>query len=172
MYCSIAIAMIPTAKAIKPMRIQSIDILWASFSDLLIIVLLFNKVSNNFQCFRLCLLQIVIYYHGIEFIGEPQFEFCFCDSAFNHFGGISTTALQAFTEFFYTGWLNENRQCAAAIIFLILHPPTTSTSKITFCPASNCFPLVLSRFRRNGFVYFFVFQKFIIGNALSEFLRR
>ena len=99
------------------MRIQSIDILWASFFGSLIIVLLFNKVSNNFQCFRLCLLQIVIYYHGIEFIGEPQFEFCFCDSAFNHFGGISTTALQAFTEFFYTGWLNENRQCAAAIIF-------------------------------------------------------
>ena len=94
-------------------------------------------------------------------------------SAFNHFGGISTTALQAFTEFFYTGWLNENRQCAAAIIFFDITSAYHIYVKNHILSGFQLFfHLCFQGSVETVFVYFFVFQKLIIGNALSEFLRR
>ena len=96
-------------------------------------------------------------------------EMCIRDS----FGGISTTAFQAFTEFFYTGWLNENRQCAAAILFFDITSAYSIYVKNHILSGFHLFfHLCFQGSVETVFVYFFVFQKFIIGNALFEFLRR
>ena len=77
-----------------------------------------QEFGDYFQGLGLGFVKVIVDDDDIEPRGVAQFEFGLCDAAFNDFGRVCTTAVQAFAQFFYRRRLDEYRQGTFTVILL------------------------------------------------------
>lgn len=171
-----ATATTATAKATSPMTMLTIIMVRKSFLGSFAIIdvcgLFLKKIADDFQCFSLGCFQVIVYYYNVEFVGIAQFEFCLGNSAFYYFGGIGTTSVQTLAQFLNRRWLDKYRQGTFTVkLFNVASAYYVYVEDDILTGFQLLFYLCFQGSIETVGVNFFVFQKFVVGDALFKFFR-